>query len=418
MENSPQSEEQLVIIQEETFKPISEINNEYKKLNDDLITAMEIFERIFEFASIEKENIEDLRKLNLVFNNYKLNHQEYKIFGEDLSNNILIATLSPAYIKSMNFFNSSESFSWNSQFQKFKVMILEINMEIDFMLIYIEDLRSSLEKIFYQFNPHSYSSDNLDYDHYAYMSSVFLGFNDKFNFELIKNEANRIIRLTTRKEFYITAICDAKMFSIVIDLFGKEETDYQIFVQKCIEAIKVIEFEMIANHLPIDETIKLFDKNNTVLNQKIEEEINVYQPDINVQQSNPIQVEVAPIMLNPENRNPSTTEIKSVKTFPNYLLHIQNEKLAEGLRKQFSTGKGKKIRIMIEALKQISPAVFTLSIGDNNLLYNALKLYFNRDIGAYSGIFSSTFDTSKEKSSIDDAITKINHVLTTLTIQE
>ena len=80
-------------------------------------------------------------------------------------------------------------------------------------------------------------------------------------------------------------------------------------------------------------------------------------------------------------------------------------------------GKGKKIRIMIEALKQTTPPLITLSFGENNLFLAVLEEYFKRDIGTYASIFNSAFDKSddKEKASIEDAITKINHVLNHLT---
>jgi len=118
-------------------------------------------------------------------------------------------------------------------------------------------------------------------------------------------------------------------------------------------------------------------------------------------------------LLNTDNIKPSISP-KIAKTFPEYLLHSKNEKLAEELKKQFSTGKGKTIWIMIEGLKQTKPPMLTLNYGENNAFLAALVEYFKRDIGTYTSVFNSSFDKMNEKSNIDNAITKINHVLSTL----
>ncbi len=412
MENSTQSEEQLAIIQTiETFKPISEITSEYKKLNDDLITAMEIFERIFKFEKVEKEDIEDLKKIILVFNDYNFNHEGYKIYGSKLKENTLKTTLMKSYEKSMVFFNSEYCYQWYIQYDKFKLKLFEINDFIDFTIPYFVKLRTMLRNNYFQMHDAIEPPEDKKFKRNEFLM--------KFNVIEYIEIGNEKSNLKERKEFFIKAISNANMYKIINIFSVEEEIFYNCFIQKCIEAIKIIEFEMIANHLPIDETIKLFENNNTSLNQKIEEEINTFQPDIAVVPSNPTQVEEeAPNMLKSEKSNQSTTEIKPVKTFPEYLLHTQNEKLAEALKKQFSTGKGKTIWIMIEALKQTDPQMLTLNYGENSAFFTALEKYFSRKIGTYASVFNSSFDKTKEKSNIDNAITKINHVLTTLHIQE
>ena len=410
MENSSQTEQQLAIIQtQETFKPISEITDEYKILNNNLLEAIGIFEIIFEKEFININDCKKLQEIEIRFNCYELNHPLYYIYGFNIKNNILNATLLESYNKAHEFFRNQVSGLWYNQMQIYKIKLIELGIEVDYMLILLEMLYGTLDSIHMEFNPVIKEIDLLS-------EYIFYTFDYNFKFEKYKNLSLNCLDLNTQKKVFIKAIRDAKMHKIENKLSEQDETDYQIFVQKCIEAIKVIEFEMIANDLPIDETIKYFDNNNTSLNQKIEEEINAYQSDSALVPSNPTQVEEAPIMLKPEKSNQTTTEIKPVKTFPDYLLHIQNEKLAEGLKKQFSMGKGKKIRIMIEALKQTTPPIFTLSSGENNLFLAALEKYFKRDIGTYASIFNSAYDKSdeKEKASINDAITKINHVLSTL----
>jgi len=84
MENSSQTED--------TFIPLSQINNEYKRLNDDLIKAINIFKLIFESGLVSNEDIKALKKLNIEFNDFNFNQPCYYIFGEKIKLNILKAT--------------------------------------------------------------------------------------------------------------------------------------------------------------------------------------------------------------------------------------------------------------------------------------------------------------------------------------
>jgi len=378
---------------------------------------MEIFERIFKSKIIGNEDIEELKVLNLVFNDYKFNHQGYNVFGYNIKKTITTASLIESYQKSKKFFNGIDYFDWYIQLYNYKIKLFEINFEVDFMIIYLEYLKSVLEKIYSQFNPgyfNDFDTEETNENELYDINPEYVKFTDHFNYVGHIDTANAKLNLKLRKEFFINAISRAKMFYIQMSLVNQDEIDYQTFVQKCIEAIKVIEFEMIANDNPIEETIKYLEMNNTTLNQKIEDEIISYQENDSENINNPIKLKLTPTIFETENTNTSNSDIKITKTFPEFLLHTENEKLAEGLKKQFSTGKGKKIRIMLEALKQTSPKIFTLSIGDNLTFYTALTEYFNRNIGSYTAIFQCDFDFNKDKPSIDDAIAKINHVISTL----
>jgi hypothetical protein len=413
MENSSQTEEKLVRIPiEGNFKLVSAITDEYKILNKNLLEYISIFETIFQQENVHLNDYKRLSEINIEFNSYEFDHPLYIVYGFNIKSNILNATLIETYIKAHDFFRNQFCGLWYNQMEIYKIKLIELGTEIDAMLMLLEMLYGTLDMIHMDFNSVIKEIDLLnDY--------VYDTFDFKFKFENYTKLSTNYHDLNTQKKVFIKAIRDAKMHKIEKTLSEKDETDYQIFVQKCIEAIKVIEFEIMANDHPIDDTMKYFEMNNTSLNQKIEDEIDEYQPYSEVVPINPTQVEKVPTTLKTEISNPSTIEIKPVKTFPDYLLHIHNEKLAEGLKKQFSTGKGKKIRTMLEGLKQITPPIFTLSSGENNEFFSALSGYFKRDIGTYASIFNSAYDKSdeKEKASINDAIKKINHVLTTLPIQ-
>lgn len=79
---------------------------------------------------------------------------------------------------------------------------------------------------------------------------------------------------------------------------------------------------------------------------------------------------------------------KKGRTFPEYFFPIPDDKkewFADQLKKVFNTGKGLQIRYMIEALKELD--LLTLEPGQFQKFYDTLKKYFDRDIGAKSGIF-------------------------------
>lgn len=85
---------------------------------------------------------------------------------------------------------------------------------------------------------------------------------------------------------------------------------------------------------------------------------------------------------------PNTSSKSSdIKTFDKYLLHKDSLQLADALKTQFSTEKGKAIRILIEVLKETNPPVLAIATGEKKAFYEAMHLFFGRDIGKYSGIF-------------------------------
>lgn len=83
------------------------------------------------------------------------------------------------------------------------------------------------------------------------------------------------------------------------------------------------------------------------------------------------------------------------KLFPEYLLMDIDDRilLAEKLKCEFSTEIGKKIRLMLEVLKD--RGLLLIANGDKMNIYETLKEYFDRNIGSYNSIFSRDPGTSK-----------------------
>ncbi|MBD0331680.1 MAG: hypothetical protein ICV66_03415 [Chitinophagaceae bacterium] len=89
------------------------------------------------------------------------------------------------------------------------------------------------------------------------------------------------------------------------------------------------------------------------------------------------------------------------KQFPEYLLHEKREQLAEKLKDEFKTEKGKSIRLMIEALKSNKPPLITIAYKEASALYRAMKSYFVRDIGTYQSIFDYKINTAGYQNDLD-----------------
>lgn len=115
--------------------------------------------------------------------------------------------------------------------------------------------------------------------------------------------------------------------------------------------------------------------------------------------------------------NPTVEQISisfNGKSFPEYLLHKNKYKLVEEIRKEFSTEKSKSIRYLLEALAQSQPPLITIIDGDKMALYNALKEFFNRDIGSYNSIFQCKFNPDSDtvdKQNLEKFTIRINHIL-------
>ena len=108
--------------------------------------------------------------------------------------------------------------------------------------------------------------------------------------------------------------------------------------------------------------------------------------------------------------NQTTGVASSTKTFDKYLLHKDNLQLANALKAQFSTEKGKAIRLLIEAMKENNPPVLAIARGENNAFYEAMRSFFNRNIGTYPSIFDYVIKESD--SDVMEAVkTRLNYLL-------
>jgi hypothetical protein len=126
----------------------------------------------------------------------------------------------------------------------------------------------------------------------------------------------------------------------------------------------------------------------------------------------PLPPEPPPSKMNGKDKPaPAFPGIKIKKLFPDYLLHEKRSVLADRLKKEFITEKGKGIRLMIEVLLANKPPLIAIENRERTNIYNALKAFFDRNIGTYQSIFNYGFDMVSDEKDFQSIRTKLEFVL-------
>ena len=107
---------------------------------------------------------------------------------------------------------------------------------------------------------------------------------------------------------------------------------------------------------------------------------------------------------------------KYKKSFPEYLLHENSERLASELKKKFNTEKGKGIRLMLKVLETQDPKLISIGSREMKAITESIREYFKTDIGTYSGINDSLKNITEInlKNDIKSYNEKILYILKTI----
>jgi hypothetical protein len=79
--------------------------------------------------------------------------------------------------------------------------------------------------------------------------------------------------------------------------------------------------------------------------------------------------------------------LDNIPLLTDYILHDKKEEFAKILKENFKYEIGKDIRIMIDYLKEKEPPMLSIPVRGNYKFWESLTKYFDRDVGAYTGIF-------------------------------
>jgi hypothetical protein len=126
-------------------------------------------------------------------------------------------------------------------------------------------------------------------------------------------------------------------------------------------------------------------------------------------------IDAARLKCNSEQFESQKPKVKMKKAFPEYLLHENRELLAQRLKEEFKTERGKGIRLMFEALQLNEPPLLTIENRQRKAIWQAMNEYFMRDIGTYQSIFDYKFDEIVDKVDFKAIKTKLDFILRTLT---
>lgn len=113
--------------------------------------------------------------------------------------------------------------------------------------------------------------------------------------------------------------------------------------------------------------------------------------------------------ITPEESNGNLEiKLKELKSFPEFILHEKREQLAMEIRKEFSTEKGKAIRLLLGAMELNTPPLLTIGKRKGKEIYKSLLAYFNRDIGSYQSVIGHIVN---QKTNLEGVDIRLNHLL-------
>ena len=102
------------------------------------------------------------------------------------------------------------------------------------------------------------------------------------------------------------------------------------------------------------------------------------------------------------------------KSFADYLLHEKRYKMADEIKKEFSTEKGKAIRLLLHVLENSNPAFITIGYRQAKEVRKAMSDFFGRNIGKYQSVFDYKVDVKLDQRDLENISTRLNHILSKL----
>lgn len=112
---------------------------------------------------------------------------------------------------------------------------------------------------------------------------------------------------------------------------------------------------------------------------------------------------------------PKQTEVETKnapKKFSEYLLHAEKIKLADALKENFNTRKGKTYHLMLKALAE--KKIFSFVNGERAAVYESMKIFFNKEIGSRQSIFSFKYEPHKHETDYKATLVKVDSILSAL----
>ena len=233
MENKPSQPPPEIAIEFPKTFTISEITAKYKKQNNDLVEALEVFESISSIEFADVNDIRALKKLNLSFIKYPINELEISIHGEGIYINILETLFRKTLNKATKLFGYSNSNYWGPMYENIQNTIIQNDVDVSHMLILFRQLYESLIEInhlciyYYLEDEHCCSIVNFDI------------IAENFDFNIAVEEANKFADLKERINFYHREIATKELICVREDENKVLIDECRSFINKCYKAIEI-----------------------------------------------------------------------------------------------------------------------------------------------------------------------------------
>lgn len=171
----------------------------------------------------------------------------------------------------------------------------------------------------------------------------------------------------------------------------------------------------------VDELVKMYNKNYFICTDP---DYEIAEPNIIYAFENFLETDLMSLYCTPDTelilddyikkvdlQNQQMIQVNSNNLFASLLLYNQKEKLAQKLKEVFSTETGKSIRLLLIALETHNPQLITVGNRKLKQTYNAIKCFFNRDIGTYQSVSNYKYDPIKDKPDLESIQQKLYHCI-------
>lgn len=204
----------------------------YHKVNAEFVSAMSQIKNIVNSSKVTREDIDVLKSLDISYNVPSQIQSSKSILGNEIKKVLLEATLSESYNTSQMFYGDTNFLLWKDRQNFYCMKFILYDVEIDFMIEFIRELKRNLTYLYLDFKKFVYSSAVLSFDDFYRFSEI----------ASIADEENDIIK---RKGVYLNAIKDSDHLKLTERFDEEDDKLYLVFKNQCEKAIDKIDFELL-----------------------------------------------------------------------------------------------------------------------------------------------------------------------------
>lgn len=379
-------------------------------------------------ARITTTDVEYLDSIDLCFVDRVLDESTFFEFGKDIEKTIYVASLNGVVTKLEEYMGDNKDV-WPDKIDSLRVKVIQMNVEC--------------KQMFYLLKRFSYFAGNLADTYENIVNPTYIShFEPEFNFWDLCADTSDVSDLSEKRKLFVDAKIKATKWLIEESSENDLKKSCEDYIERCQQSIDLIDYEIsqkfndgisfktnmskagvepnaikLASHKKSD-FVKLlsrmydagaFESVNpeTTLTKKLV--LDTFGEFLNENFQEAIDTDKSLKQPEPEITT-KRSEIKP-KSFPDYLLHKDKLKLAAAIKGEFSTEKGKALRLLLGALEQNEPPLIAIANRQGREIFDAIKRYFDRNIGSYQSVFDYKINQKVDKPDIDALLKRINHLL-------